>query len=164
QTVNLYLKNSHSFPKNKNILDGIAYHSNFITIENFTINGLQQSAVQLDKKTNQLILKIIGSAVDKIKIDTEVRFYDENDILLATYAPAYSKNIIKNYEKGKFTIEETINLPQNLTKGNFYMNVILAIPKVDILATFPPITVHSDGYISPNGDDFEYRWNGLIIL
>ncbi|MDR0830145.1 MAG: ABC transporter ATP-binding protein [Prevotellaceae bacterium] len=161
-TISQYLKNSYS-TEDTPISQLIHYHTNLINIKKILINCSENSKINLPK--NNIIELVCEGKIDtKMNLDFEVRIKDENEILLATFAPSYTANVIQSFEKGNFELKTQIQLPEKLTQGNFYATIQITIPKVDVLATIEPIIINSEGYLSPNGDDFPYKWNGFTIL
>jgi lipopolysaccharide transport system ATP-binding protein len=162
-TINHYIKNSSI--RFDNILNGIKYcHPDFI-INKITINNSEKNIIHVDEENNSLLVKVEGTvASDKI-IALEMRFYDHNGIMIGIFSPGHLLGRTQKITKGPFEIIETITLPDNLTKGEFYFDVDLTHPNIEGYLSIPKfIKINSKGIMGTTGLEFNYEKCGLLIL
>lgn len=162
-SVDYYLKDNEF--KVRTILEEIKYFGNTLTLNNFTINNSTSNEILLDNSCFSLDIKVEGSLRISTRLEFEAQFFDSNNILLATYCPGHTYGSYKMYKMGNFTLSESIKLPDNMTKGDFFMQVQLTDPNVAYLAELKmPIKIKTEGFIGESGISFQYRDRGLLIL
>jgi len=162
-TINQYFKNSAT--RFDNISNGIKYCHPDFRINKITVNNSERNILYVDERNNSLIIKIEGTvALDKI-IALEMRFYDHNGIMLGIFSPGHLWGRTKKIEKGPFEIIETITLPDNLTKGEFYFDIDLTHPNIEGFLSIPKfIKINSKGITGITGLEFNYEKCGLLML
>ena len=91
--------------------------------------------------------------------------YDRDHTLLAKYAPILMKMDVPRFRRGRFTISETISLPENMTNGEYYLQIELTYPNVQYLVVIPnAVKLVLSGFISPTGNPLMYKQTGLLLL
>ena len=95
----------------------------------------------------------------------EVLLYDSHDILLAKYAPTHKNGNIKKYKKGYFEIKEKVELPVNITNGDYHISIDLTYPYVEYLVRFPKsVNLIIKDYFGETGLSFDYKDCGFLFL
>ena len=160
--VSYYLKNN-AF-KSEEILNSVKYHNGLIRINQFLLNGKPDNYVQLKDGCRELCFDIEGSLRATQRVEFEAQIYDENHVLLASYCPCHTLGRANSYQEGTFAIHECIMLPENITKGTFYIEVQLTDPNIAYLCSFTqPVKVETEGVIGAGGMSMTYG-RGFIIL
>ena len=161
--VDFYLKDNEF--KSGKIIDSIKYHSSIVKINSFTLNNISDNFLNLDNNNLKLEFSIQGQISASTRLEFEAQIYDSNNILLASYCPGHNKGVYKIYNSGNFVINEIIELPINITKGDFYISIQLTEPNVMYLCTLnTPIRISTEGMVSAAGKSFEYKERGFLML
>ena len=162
-TIDYYLKNN-SFGFDK-IINGIKYcHSDF-SIQFITINDSEQNIVNVDEDNNILCLKVEGIVNSNKTVALEARLYDNRGVLQALYSPGHLFARTHKIKKGMFEINEIVTLPDNLTKGEFFLDLNLTQPNIEGYLSIPQfVKIDSKGIIGKTGLEFNYENCGLLML
>ena len=108
---------------------------------------------------------IEGELICDTHLAVEAKVFDSQNILLAKYAPCLMKKEVPTMSKGLFTIEETIALPENMTNGEYRLQIELTHPNVKYLAVIPDAAkLLLSNYYTPTGDSLMYNQNGMLLL
>ena len=130
-----------------------------------TINGSSLNSVKIDKDNRTIIIQVEGEAFSDIRLELEAQLFDMNKVLLASYCPCHTIGRSTAYKAGKFGISEQIVLPDNITKGVFFMDIQLTEPNVDYLCvTKNPVRIETEGMVGKMGRSMTYKERGLIVL
>lgn len=161
--VNFYLKeNEHQFGK---IMDDVKCYSSVISIKEISINNSVNNEIKLDNSQLALDVEIVGMLNSVTRLELEALIYDSNNILLATYCPGHSSGTYAMHKAGGFLIKERISLPENITEGDFYLQIKLSDPNVAYLAELSkPIKIIAEGMVGEGGMCFRYKERGFLIL
>jgi len=147
------------------LLDKIKYYDKDIKINSILINGWETNNVTVSPKENTINIAIKGFTFFRKKIDIEAWMYDQYGTVLGMFSKSHKDGNCPIIEKGDFIIEQTIVLPKNLTTGDFYFQLTLTQPNVECLVGINTmIHVHSEGYASVTGQNYQYSRYGLLIL
>ncbi len=148
-----------------NILEKIIYRTDNIKISDISINNQLTNYLDL-QDDNVLDIQMTGELSMDMYLSLEIRIYDRNSVLLASYVPGYTKNSEqKKYKRGTFKFKDSFEFPKNITKGEYFLELSLTQTKIEELLTFSmPIQVKLNGFISEEGTEFDYKWNGLLLL
>ena len=161
--VDYYLKDNEF--KVGIILDSIKYHTNILEIKEFTINQRNENTHHLTSKNLDLEVNIEGKLNIASRLELEAQLYDTNNILLASYCQGHVKGQYKMNTPGTFYIKENILLPENITKGEFYLDIQLTDPNVAyILSLKNPVKITTEGYLGEGGVNFHYKDRGFVVL
>ncbi|MDR2948395.1 MAG: ABC transporter ATP-binding protein [Prevotella sp.] len=162
-SIEYYLKND-SFSEEK-IISGIEYCHPGIKIDSITINNSESNIINIDEKNTELNIVIEGENYSEKTMSLGLVLYDYRKVRLGVFSPGHIKAENERYEKGHFKIEETIHLPQNMTKGNFFLGISLHQPNIELFLNIPDfVKIISKGKIGITGLEFEYKDNGFLIL
>ena len=128
--LKLYL-NETSYNTNETIIKAIKQHKPTIQFNLILINGTEQnySTITSDQKT--LKLRIEGVTKEEIKTDVMLILKTKDGIPLATLAEGHYRGIIQTIPKGDFVIEKKIVLPDFLSNGQLYCDLMMHHPMVE---------------------------------
>ena len=161
--VNYYIKDNDYQP-NKIITD-VKMHTRELDIEAFRVNGGEENSVTLDSERNTINIEIIGHSQSNQVVELEAQLYDEGHILLASYCPCHQIGRATRVDAGAFTLKESFQLPKNLARGVFYLDMQLCHPNVSYHLTLKqPIRIVSKGVLSASGSRLDYKNAGMLIL
>ena len=162
--IDLYLK-GNDIREEKDIIARVQLESNEIKLNKILVNGKPNSTVALPFPNRSLSIEIEGELLNDIPMAIEARLYDRENYLLAKYAPILMKRDVPRFKHGQFCIAETINLPENMSNGEYYLQIELTHPNVQYLAVIPnAVKLILSGFISPTGNPLMYKQNGLLLL
>ena len=147
------------------IIDSIKYDSSEIKISSIIVNGSEGNIVSLDGKSRNIHIMIEGESITEIPICIECLFFDHNGVLLAKYAPDLFMDSVPERRIGRFSISNTIELPDTITNGEYLLEIQLTHPKVQYLARIlNRVNVFVSGCVTPMGTEVKYSESGFIIL
>ncbi len=147
------------------LLDSIKYHSNILEINEFTINQRNENTHHLTSENLNLEIKIEGKLNIASRLELEAQLYDANNILLASYCLGHLKGQYKMNKPGTFIIKEKFILPENITKGEFFLDIQLTDPNVTyILSLKNPVKITTEGCLGEGGVSFQYKDRGFVVL
>lgn len=152
--------------ESRNIKDIIKYHTPDIRIDNITINGSTKDTILMPYNTTDLHCVIEGSLSSEKKIALEAHFSDMTDRQIFFYTPSHFSGIVPQYKTGNFRIEKTIKFPDGMNKMSLNMKMYLTYPGYEgyIDIDSPPIRIEVEGTKLGNGDTFDARKNGILLL
>lgn len=161
--INNYLQNRHFV--STLITEDIKYVNRLIHIDSFTINNSPENIAHIDSENNCLNFNIQGRIETSMKISLEFRLFDYDNVLMGVYSPGHLDGEVPSYKAGSFEINNMVEFPKNMTKGEFYMVASLSHPNVEFLVSFTkPIKLVSEGIIGESGLSFDYKGCGLLML
>lgn len=161
--VDYYINNNRISDYSK-ILDNIIYLSPNIRIRNIQINNSSSNKVSLIYPNRKMEIFVEGYVDTKMLLGVEVSLYDSNDVLLGKYAPCLSKDPY-NVDKGDFVLLEHITLPDNITNGDYYLQIELTYPKVEYLAVIPKaLKLCVSNYVTMQGISIDYNNFGILYF
>lgn len=162
-TVDLYLRDNEFVAKS--LIDCMKIKTSDIRIDSVTINSQTENAISLSSDNNEIRIEIKGSCGTDRIIELEAQLFDEKKTLLGSYLPCHKLSRANKYSKGDFVIEEYFQLPKNLAKGTYLMDMQLSHPNVEYLATLTnPVKINAAGISSIAGDRLNYNNSGMLIL
>lgn len=133
--------------------------------------------VEIEGAKNNL-LRFIGNAKKKVsfsikgelKVDmnlsVEIFLYDRNETLIALYSPTDWDGSTHRLHPGKFEIQESFDLPEMLTSGEYSLSVLLAQKNIEHVAKIDHlVNISVEEFASPiTGNVFWQSYSGSIIL
>ena len=147
------------------IVAGTKYLTNEVILERVLVNGESSKTIYLAYPQRSISIRIEGELFNTTPLAIEARLYDSADVLLAKFAPSLMKTSIPQFRKGKFHMEETLVLPENMANGDYKLQIELTYPNVHYLAIIPnAVRLVLSGFISPTGNSLMYNQNGLLLL
>jgi hypothetical protein len=130
------------------------------------VNGSEKNIIKIDKNNRDLKFYIKGKATLKMKIALEIKIYDEKDNPLLFYCPNQVKGFTPQYDKGSFEINQTLTLPQGISRGTYYADIEITNPYIETYVDFyRGVKIESEGYPTDTGYVFDYsKGHGLLFL
>ena len=128
--LNYYLNDSPINCEGK-IIDAIKQHKNSITFNHIFINGTEQRSSTITSNQHILKIRIEGFTKEDIKTDVMLVMKTKEGIPLATLAEGHYLGIIQNIPAGEFIIEKEIILPQFISNGQLYCDLMMHHPMVE---------------------------------
>ncbi|TSA37123.1 MAG: hypothetical protein D4R64_06130, partial [Porphyromonadaceae bacterium] len=93
------------------------------------------------------------------------RLYDKRESLQALYSPGHLYGRLHDFKEGPFEISESIRLPDNMTSGEFYLDIDLPRPNIEIYMHIPKhVKLMVNGITGETGLEFKYDNCGLLML
>ena len=162
--VELYLKGD-TMEDGGTILSRAKCLSQEIHLTDVTVNGSPNRHVSLVYPDREVHVDIEGELLNDLPAVIEARLYDYENVLLGKYAPALMRTEIAKVPKGKFHLHETIRLPENMTNGEYRLQLEVTHPNIEYLAIIPnAVKLSLSNFISPTGNSLMYNQNGLLLL
>ena len=135
-----------------------------ISIDRFLVNGQNGNMIKLKSGENKLEFEISGKTQAPMKIAVEGRLYDRDGALLGVFSPCHLRGVTPQFD-GNFVLTETLELPRNINKGRYKLNMALSYPNVEFLARgTAPIIIDCDGVVGESGLSFDYSGSGFLML
>jgi len=161
--IGFYLNNStHA---GGSIIDGITFCHSDILIDRILINNSEQNIIQLNPETHALEISVKGQLKAAKKMAMEVRFYDKWRSLQALYSPGHLHGKLYTFPEGNFEWTETIHLPTNMTSGEFYLDLDITQPNIEVFMFLPKhIKLTVQGITGVTGLEFQQENCGLLML
>ena len=161
--VNFYIRDNNYQPKK--VLSDVRMFTDSLLIDAFLVNGREDNSVTVNPEMNTIKIEIKGRSQFNQVVELEAQLYDEGHILLASYCPCHQIGRATRVDAGSFTINESFQLPKNLTRGVYYLDIQLSHPNVSYhLMLKQPVRVVSEGMLSASGSRLDYKSSGLLIL
>ncbi|GAT62860.1 ABC transporter ATP-binding protein [Paludibacter jiangxiensis] len=161
--VEMYLR-PDDFSANK-IIHTAKYHIDTIKLYNVTLNGNDQNVLFLPEKVKCINYRLEGYLSEPNQMDLEARMYDKNWLLLGVYAPSHINARTPLFPKGSFILEGCIQLPENITHGQYWLSIALSHHNVAVKVTFQnEIRLEIEGVSALNGRAFDYKDCGFLML
>ena len=162
--IGLYLK-GNEFVEDGTILSKVKCLSNEIKLKCILINGKEDRIVNLVYPDRTLSVEIEGELLNDMPAAIEAKVFDSESVLLAKFAPVLFKTVVSKTTKGSFKLKETITLPDNMTNGEYRLQLEVTHPNVQYLAVIPnAVKLVLSDYITPTGNSLMYTQNGLLLL
>ncbi len=147
------------------LLSALNYQANYIRMTQVLVNGSEHSSVILNQKNHALTLSFEGDLFTEQYMAVEFQLYDQNRLPLAFFSPSHYSGKVQQYHKGHFRIEETVHLPENMNKGNYYGSLFLTDPgKVYHIQMEFALQITYEGFTMQTGHCVDYKTNGLLFL
>lgn len=163
--VNIYIETNFDFNKISTITDGIRECHSEVKIDSITINNSEKNIVAIDTNNSTLNIVIKGELKSKKKMALEIRISDMKGKLIALFSPGHLYGKVNEFNAGQFELSENVNLPDNITKGDFIIDLNLTQPNIENLVSIPHhIILQSKGIIGATGLEFDYESCGLLML
>lgn len=162
--IELYLK-GNEYNEDGTILSNVKCLSSEISITKVLINGKANRIMNMPFPNRKLDVEVEGELLNDIHMSIEAKLFDSESVLLAKFAPVLMKTDVPKVTKGKFKLTETINLPDNMTNGEYRLQLEVSHPNVQYLAVIPDAAkLFLSDYITPTGNSLMYNQNGMLLL
>jgi lipopolysaccharide transport system ATP-binding protein len=165
-TVGEYLR-ATDFDVQGSVAMRIHFQSKSITIDEVLVNGSKNTMLHFvgnDKKTVSFSIK--GTLLVDMNISVEVFLYDRNESLIAGYSPTDWDGSTHRLLMGKFEIQESFDLPETLTSGEYSIAVLLSQKNIEHLVRIEHLaSISVEEFASPiTGNVFWQSYIGSIVL
>ncbi len=165
KTLKFYLKET---PETNDgmIQDAIKHKKKDIEFKRIQINGTEQRNSTITSDQKMLSLRIEGYTPEEIKTDVMLVLKTKDGIPLATLAEGHYKGLIQTIPAGDFIIQKEICLPEFLSNGQLYCDLMMHHPMVEWQLQAPNCCVldcegHQEGYGSAI-NQHQFGFMGLI--
>ncbi len=163
-TLNHYLKIGDSSLKER-IIDNLKDSKETLIINNIEINGTDLSESTIQPNQRELKVKIEGSTQEELHYDIMLIFKNKDGMPLASYAKGHYMGDIRHLNKGDFTIERTIILPEIMNRGSIFVDLYLHHPMVEVqMSAINCCTLNVMGYQKGFGSALNLSDYGIIGL
>lgn len=166
ETVSRYLNSTYSpYDTQSSVKLSIKNHA--IAIDSILLNGRSSNIIRFAGGKDIFVnFSISGVLSISMNVSIEVFMYDENDSLIASYSPTHWNGNTYRFPSGKFSINESIQLPASLTSGEYKMNIVLSQINIEHLAIIENAAIiNINELISPfTGNSFRHSYYGSLIL
>lgn len=164
EAIDLYLK-SDEVIEEREIISRAHFFSKEIKLSRVLVNGQSKGSIYLPYPNRKIHIEIEGELLNDIPMAIEAKIFDSENNLLAKYAPILMKKDVPRFRRGHFSISDTLTLPDNMTNGDYFLQIELSYPNVQYLVVISnAVVVHLSGFISPTGNPLMYKQNGLLLL
>ena len=165
-TVGEYLR-ATDFDVRGSVAMRMHFQSKSITIDEVLVNGSKNTMLHFvgnDKKTVSFSIK--GTLLVDMNISVEVFLYDRNESLIAGYSPTDWDGSTHRLLMGKFEIQESFDLPETLTSGEYSIAVLLSQKNIEHLVRIEHLaSISVEEFASPiTGNVFWQSYIGSIVL
>lgn len=147
-----------------NLDSGILYYSNNIKVKSVRINGANDYNISIDKNK---ILKIDLT----VEVSTPVHAYLVINIMseekvIAGFSSAAVMNHVYVYESGEFVMSEAVELPTNLTNGDYDLRIKVLDRYTGLLINIPRLATltKNDFYSEFTNMQFTHSNSGYFVL
>ncbi len=130
QSLLFYLKET-PMSRNGRIIDAIKFHKPTIDFKRILINGTEQSSSTITSEQHTLMIRIEGTTSEEIKTDVMLILKTKDGTPLATLAEGHYLGSIQSIPAGEFVIEKEIILPDFLSNGQLYCDLMMHHPMVE---------------------------------
>lgn len=163
-TLSHYLKFGDS-TQNERIIDNLKDSKETLIINNIEINGTALSESTIHPNQHELKVKIEGCTLEELHYDIMLIFKNKDGMPLASYAKGHYMGDIRHINKGNFTIERTIKLPEIMNKGSISVDLYLHHPMVEVqMSAINCCTLNVMGYQKGFGSALNLLEYGIIGL
>lgn len=165
--VNYYLDNNLE-KTNELIKDNIDEVVSFITVKKIEINGTDKTESTIVSNQEYLELSINGEASEPFVANIQLKFFNENDVAMATYSEGAYKGIMEAVNVGSFSISRKIHLPNYLSAGDYLLEFEINQHKQNGVTRFlwakRCAKIHVEGSFEQFGHPLSARWEGFLGL
>ena len=133
------------------IVEAITERKATIDFRRILINGSEQRSSVVTSDQGTLMLRIEGHTAEEMKTDVMVVFKTKDGTPLASLAEGHYKGVIQTIPAGDFVIEKEIVLPEFLSNGQLYCDLMMHHPMVEWQLKAPNCCVldcegHQEGF------------------
>lgn len=165
--VNYYLSNSSHIAKGL-ITDHIDEKASYVTVDKIEINGTPYTDSTIT--SNQEFLEILfeGTTTEPFRANVQLKFFNPNEIPMATYSEGTYKGILEEVPVGRFSLCRKIRLPRYLSHGDYVLEFEVNSGTSGninrILWAKRCANIHIDGGTEQFGHPLSARWEGFLGL
>ena len=130
------------------------------------VNNSLCDHLELPSGSKYLELNIVGSVLQPLKFELEIRLHDMYGNPLAFFSPGHEKGIVPLHAKGNYSISHCIELPR-IMRGEYLLSLYLTTPNVHCWVSMPnALKIIAEGTTTATGQVFDYYQQriGWILL
>ena len=167
EAVDFYL-NSNSLLETGLITDHIDKLASYITVDKIEINGTPYTDSTI--ASNQEFLEVLfeGTTTEPFKANIQLKFFNQNEIPMATYSEGAYKGVIEDVPVGRFSLRRKIRMPRYLCTGDYVLEFeVNSRTRTNISQTLWAkrcANIHVEGNAEPFGYPLSSRWEGFLGL
>lgn len=135
-----------------------------LTIDNILINGKEDAIVEIDTDESQLNIEINGYLNEPLQFNIEIKILTLEGVLVSFYSPGHMEAEILTYEKGKFSLKDSLCIPSYMVNGEYSMNIELNYPNIERYLTLDGISLIKHGKITASGKYISYNEFGFFLI
>ncbi len=134
-------------------------------INSITINDENNSIIKIEDDY-ALHVEIKGSADIPLNISFEAFLYDQNEIKIASFSPSHEIGTSHSLSPGQYSIKETINIPQNITNGEYTLSIKFTQLYIEHIADIVSIAkiVIGNNISDSTGASFDNDYFGYYLI
>ncbi len=167
ESVEHYLKGSRIVEENSfSLSDNVEYQSNNFRITKILLNGKSPETIYLDECNNKILVEIEANCLIDFNVEFILRVLDKNELLVASYSCTNINGVTYHTSEGKLMMKEEVLFPNNLTNGEYKIQIHLAQRNINYLAQIPFVAkIIKRNYCSPHtGAMYSHSGCGFITL
>ena len=112
-----------------------------------------------------LHIKVEGFLEEQLPVNIEIRLFNNEYLPLAFFSPGHSNAHTPLLNKGKFTIEHSIQLPTNMNQGNYFLKIGLSDPGKSYYGEIQDdIQILFNGVMTASGLVFDSAKTGWLLI
>ena len=161
--INFY-KEQGIVKESKTLLQLIKVKHAALTINRVCINHNEDATIELNTNDHNLAIEIDGFATDFFQLNIEIKIFTLEGVLVSFYSPAHLYAEILTIEKGRFSFQENIQLPDNFVNGEYTMNIELDYPNMERYLTIDGISLIKHGQLTATGKPISYNEYGFFLI
>lgn len=167
EAVNYYLNNNFQLEHGL-ITDHIDELAPYITIDKIEINGTPCTESTITSNQEYLEVLFEGNTQESFKANVQLKFFNQNDVPMATYSEGAYKGIVEDVQVGRFSLHRKIRLPRYISNGDYILEFeVNTRSRGNISRTLWAkrcANIHIDGSTEPYGHSLDARWEGFLGL
>lgn len=165
--VYYYLNNNFQLERGL-ITDHIDEQASYITVNKIEINGSPYTESTITSNQEYLEVLFEGTTTEPFKANVQLKFFNQSEVPMATYAEGAYKANLEEVPIGKFSLHRKIRLPRYLSTGDYVLEFeVNTRSRGNISRTIWAkrcANVHVDGGTEPFGHPLVARWEGFLGL
>lgn len=165
--VNHYLQNNTHL-EHSLITDHIDRLASYLTVKKIEINGTPYSDSTIECNQEYLDVLFEGSTTEPFKANLQLKFFDMNEVPMATFSEGAYKGITEDVPIGDFSLHRRIKLPRYMSKGDyvleFEVNQHSQSSVHRCLWAKRCANIHVEGNFEQFGHALLSRWEGFMGL
>ncbi len=136
-----------------------------VNIETILVNNCEADVVDLSPGAKTLSVEIIGTILEPMVLEFEMRIADSQEMPLAFFSPGHEVGFPVSKPAGNFKIKYDIKIPR-ITQGLYFLNLFLTDPGKNGWVDAPnAVMLQCSGVATKSGTVIDYRNGaGFIFL
>ena len=120
EAVNYYLQNNTHLEHGL-ITDHIDELASYVTVDKIEINGTPYTDSTITNNQDYLDVLFEGSTTEPFKANVQLKFFNMNEVAMATFSEGAYKGVAKEVPVGHFSLHRRIRLPRYMSKGDYVL-------------------------------------------